>query len=83
MRHVKLLAAAGLIGITAVACTDDGYYGDRTYYGSSYRTQYVYGPGYSYSYGYPASSSYSWRADRDRDGVPNWRDRAPDNGWYR
>ena len=60
MRHFALLAAAALVGMTAVACTDDGYYNSRP--------QYV-------TYG----DTPRW--DRDGDGVPNRRDRAPSNPW--
>jgi hypothetical protein len=81
MRYLTLLAAAGLVGATTVACTDDSYY-------YSGRTQYVTSPSYytpaptiTYStspvFGY--GSSYAYRNDRDGDGVPNWRDRRPDN----
>jgi hypothetical protein len=74
MRYLTLLAAAGLVGATTVACTDDSYY--------SGRTQYVYSPGYvapAPAYVYSSGNAYSWRNDRDQDGVPNWRDRRPDN----
>jgi hypothetical protein len=87
MRYLRLLAAAGLVGATTVACTDDSYYSGRTQYVTSpsyYTPTYMpaYTPSYSYTttspvYSYGSQSGYS--NDRDRDGVPNWRDRRPDN----
>ena len=102
MRYLKLLAAAGLVGATTVACTDDTYYSGRTqyvtsptYYTPSYTPAYTpsytpaytpsYTPAYTPSYTYTTTrpvyygSQYSTRNDRDADGVPNWRDRRPDN----
>ena len=92
MRYLKLLAAAGLVGATTVACTDDTYYSGRTqyvtsptYYTPSYTPAYTYTPSYTPSYTYTTTrpvysgSQYSNRTDRDGDGVPNWRDRRPDN----
>jgi hypothetical protein len=99
MRNLKVLAAVALIGGTLVACTDEAYYGNRAYYGATpSSTQYVYSPAPAYTAypattystyprtaytAYPASSQTSWRNDRDGDGVPNYRDRAPDNSYYR
>ena len=92
MRHVVLLATLAAVGVSAAACTTT--YTQRSYPSSGYTTQYVTAPGYVYpssgyttqyvmgpSYAYTRydSSPYSYAADRDRDGVPNWRDRAPDN----
>ena len=56
MKYLALLAATILVGVTTVACTEDGYYSGRSQYG----------------YNNP-------RHDRDGDGVPNYRDRRPDN----
>ena len=84
MKYLKLLAAAGLVGATTVACTDDGYYGGRTqyvtspsYYTPSYTPTYTYTTTSPVYYG--SGSQYTYRNDRDGDGVPNWRDRRPDN----
>lgn len=65
MRHIALLAAAALVGVTAVACTDDGYYNGRPQYVTYGNTYYADTP----------------RWDRDGDGVPNRYDRVPSNPW--
>jgi hypothetical protein len=74
---IALLAATGLAGCVAYPA---GYYGNG-YYGSGYASGYN-GQGY---YGGAVIETrpnyyggYRYR-DRDRDGVPNWRDRAPNN----
>ena len=67
-----LIAAASLGGCVAYGggvAYENGYY-DGGYYSGSY-----YAPGY-YGHG------RHWR-DRDRDGVPNWRDARPDNPYRR
>lgn len=56
------------------------YYGTAPYYGYGSGAVVIeqrYGSTYPYAH-YP-NSTYGTRRDRDGDGVPNWRDRAPDN----
>jgi hypothetical protein len=71
---IAFLAAAGLCGCVAYPAGyygngyySDGYYGNGAYYGGAVvQTRPYYHGGYR-------------NRDRDGDGVPNWRDRAPNN----
>ena len=105
MKQSTWVTAIALIG-TATACTDDGTYGGRSQYGyvpSSYSGTYAAAPSPFTSPVY-ASPVYSNRAqagyggsadrnrdgipdrrqrDRDGDGIPNNRDAAPNNPFYR
>jgi hypothetical protein len=50
-----------------------------TYYTAPATTTYYSTAPYSTAPTYYSGSSYSPQADRDRDGVPNWRDTRPSN----
>lgn len=96
MRQLRVLAAIALIGGTAVGCAyhetrvaDGPYttryvtappgYASEGYYSTGSTTAYVVGP--SYQTQYVMAPTYTSAADRDGDGVPNWRDRRPNNPW--
>jgi hypothetical protein len=72
---ITLAAAAAVAGLSGcVAYPAGGYYGNG-YYGNGYASGYYGGAVIEtrpYYYG-------GYRRDRDGDGVPNWRDRAPSN----
>jgi hypothetical protein len=78
MRHLTLITVAALVGVTAVACTDDGYYNSRPQYITQGSTYYTPTSTY-YTPTYYSPAYYNSRYDRDGDGVPNHRDRRPDN----
>lgn len=77
---IALLAAAGLAGLSGCVAYPAGYYGNG-YYGNGYANGY-YGNGYYGGAVVETRPNYygGYRnRDRDGDGVPNWRDRAPNN----
>ena len=93
MKLMLPLALAGLGALTGCvgygggvygasgAYYDTPYYAGSPYYGTS--PYYGYGSGavvieQRYGSRHPYST-YGDRRDRDGDGVPNWRDRAPNN----
>jgi len=55
-------------------------YATEGYYSTGSTTAYVVGPAYTTQYVMaPAPVTYRSWSDRDGDGVPNWRDRRPNN----
>lgn len=70
MKYLMLIVAVGLIGITAAGCTEDSSYSGRSQYGYNNDRN---------RDGIPDNR----QRDTDSDDVPNSRDRAPNNPYYR
>ena len=79
---LTIVAVAGLSGCVVSEPAHNGYY-DHGYYNHGYYYDHHYYNDHHYYDEDRDGVQNRYDGDRDGDGVPNWRDRYPDNPRYR